>query len=46
MEKRFLMPLLVMKTVFAKQMMMQANGSYAIWTRVSCHYFGSAGKKF
>jgi hypothetical protein len=41
------MPLLAMKTVFAKQLMMQAYvaGSQAIWTRVSCH-FGSVGRKF
>jgi hypothetical protein len=36
-----------MKTVFAKQLKMpvQANGSYAMWARVSCHLFGSVGRK-
>jgi hypothetical protein len=39
------MALLAMKTVFVKLMMQaQANGSYAIWTRVSCHW-GSVGGK-
>jgi hypothetical protein len=36
-----------MKTVFAKQLKMQAqtNGYNALWTRVSCHHFGSVGEK-